>query len=101
MTETQIVEQTTAMECILICFILITKLHQAYPYNEDEDANTFSDWSYAFGPNSYQEEFTSGTIDITVSGDTFSITGSGTVENGDTVQFDYEGPVTEEFSAGS
>ena len=73
----------------------------SYPYNEDENDNTFSSWSYAFGPDSYPWEFRSGTIDITVSGDTFSITGSGTVENGDTVQFDYEGPVTEEFSTDS
>ncbi|MBD3669143.1 MAG: hypothetical protein HUJ29_00075 [Gammaproteobacteria bacterium] len=70
----------------------------SYPYSTSDSDNTFSDFSDAFtSPGSYREYFASGTVDITVDGENYTIEGNVTDDNGDTVSFSYSGPITEEF----
>lgn len=68
-----------------------------FPFDDNDGLNTFNGQAFV-GPESYQEEFTSGTVQITVDDSTYTITGNDIpVQNGDTISFTYSGPVTEEF----
>lgn len=74
----------------------------SYPFSTSTDDNSFSDFSDAFtSPGEYREYFAGGSVDITVDGGNYTIEGSVTDDNGDTVTFSYSGPVTQEFSAES
>ena len=74
----------------------------SYSYSTSTDDNTFSDFSDAFtSPGDYREYFAGGTVDITVDGENYTIEGTVTDDNGDTVTFSYDGPATEEFAAES
>jgi len=71
----------------------------SFSYDGSDNDNTFTGQAFV-GPNGYQEEFSGGTLEITVEGSIYTIeTQSIPVANGDSVSFTYTGGVTEEFEA--
>ena len=74
----------------------------SYAFSAFDEDNSFSDFSDAFtSPGEYREYFSAGTVDLTVEGDNYTIQGSVTDDNGETVTFSYEGPATQEFQTDS